>query len=383
MKQVVKLTAYFLITLFIFASCKKGITDSLLSPSPIINNKLPVANAGIDQLIFLPTDSIVLSGSGSSTDGSIISYRWTKVTGPLSFNIADTNVAVTKVKNLNDGIYEFELEVTDNKGLSAKDSVTIIVNINNSPVANAGMNVSVTILSCYDRATFAELDGAGSSDPDDNIAMYNWIALYGSPGYIFKNPTLSKTNVEKLSPGIYAFELTVTDLGGLSSKDTVLITIYGTSGIPKKYDMDITVNTTFTFLNDYNNMWEDTLNFYYDETFMRGKTIFQPFGEFDISVFESADSAALSDILYSSSIQIRTTNVNSYLFIDGTLAGVNFKKLIREGGGSFTGTFTVKWGSAEYCVPNVFTNLTPLTVTGSLNTATKMITLRINGEVYF
>src|SRR6476660_2431847 len=45
-------------------------------------NQPPTANAGQDQSITLPTNSVTLTGSGADKDGSISGYNWTKVSGP-------------------------------------------------------------------------------------------------------------------------------------------------------------------------------------------------------------------------------------------------------------------------------------------------------------
>jgi hypothetical protein len=120
---------------------------------------------------------------------------------------------------------------------------------------------------------------------------------------------------------------------------------------------------------------------------MRGEGTVQPFGEFGLFTNEYADTAALSDsVYYSNSMQIWKDYSNSStvnMYIQGDLSGINFKKLIRQGGGSFSGTFTVTDGSARYCDVNVFTNLPPLIVTGSLDVKTQVVTLRIKGKVYF
>lgn len=119
MKRI-KFAVFFLIV-FVFTSCKKEKADkSNLNSIPY---KL-AANAGPDIAFFLPTDSVELKGSSI---GNVITYHWGKLSGPSSFTIIDTNIAVTKVKNLVAGVYEFELTVTDNEGASAKDRVVITV----------------------------------------------------------------------------------------------------------------------------------------------------------------------------------------------------------------------------------------------------------------
>ena len=55
------------------------------------NNKPPIAAAGPDQVITLPTDSVLLDGSNSSDpDGKISEWRWTKISGPAFFAVANS-----------------------------------------------------------------------------------------------------------------------------------------------------------------------------------------------------------------------------------------------------------------------------------------------------
>ncbi|MDB5222500.1 MAG: hypothetical protein JWN83_1167 [Chitinophagaceae bacterium] len=179
-----------------------------------------------------------------------------------------------------------------------------------------------------------------------------------------------------------------------SCKKEIPVPIYGTMpvSVPAsrhclgagEYDLDIIASGTFNFLDNYNDPWDgDPPGFYYDETYMRAKGIIQPLGNFEIGVYEYADSAVLSDSLYSTGMQIMNDVPNPSLFVGGDLSGINFKKLIREGGGSFTGTITVTYGTAKYCDANVFKNLPPLIVTGNLNVGTQTISLRITGKTFF
>ena len=41
----------------------------------------PVANAGSDQTITLPTNTALLNGSAADADGTVVSYLWTKISG--------------------------------------------------------------------------------------------------------------------------------------------------------------------------------------------------------------------------------------------------------------------------------------------------------------
>ena len=109
-------------------------------------NIAPTANAGADQSITLPTSTVSLSGSGTDADGTISSYSWTKVSGPAAGTITSATSAATTVTGLAQGVYQFQLKVTDNNGATAVDTVQVTVNAANiAPTANAGADQSITL----------------------------------------------------------------------------------------------------------------------------------------------------------------------------------------------------------------------------------------------
>ena len=140
MKLVIKLITCLLITAILFLnSCQKEYSCE----DCIGNNHPPLAVAGPDTVITLPTDSVLLNGGKSSDpDGKISAWQWTKLTGPASFTIVSAAAAITTVKNLQVGVYQFELKVTDDEGASASNTVIITVDStatsNHPPVACAG-----------------------------------------------------------------------------------------------------------------------------------------------------------------------------------------------------------------------------------------------------
>ena len=220
MKKILLLLTLFLSVAGIFFSCKKEYSCE----NCLEKNKLPIAIAGPDKLITLPTDSISLDGSSSSDpDGKINEWLWTKISGPGSSNIAHTSAPKTVVKNLVGGNYQFELKVTDNEGLSARDTVMVMVDdpgTNQPPVANAGPDTTIILPS-----NTIYLDGSGSSDPDNNITRYVWTKISGPSAYTIVNANAVQTQVANLSYGTYQFELIVTDAGGVFSSDTVQVIV--------------------------------------------------------------------------------------------------------------------------------------------------------------
>jgi hypothetical protein len=220
MKLLLKTSAFILLLGTFYISCKKE-----KSCENCGTNKSPIANAGLDQVITLPTDSVSLDGSLSSDpDGKISEWLWTKISGPVSFNIIKPLDSITLVKTLVAGTYKFELKVKDNGGLSAKDTVQITVNdpaqSNRPPVANAGSDQIITL-----PTNTVNLDGNGSTDPDNNITSYAWTKISGPSSLNIINGNAVQTEVTNLALGVYQFELKVSDADGLFSKDTVQINV--------------------------------------------------------------------------------------------------------------------------------------------------------------
>lgn len=118
------------------SSCRKDSLCVTCNTSTCITcntpNRPPKADAGRDQIItiinaFTPT--ITLNGSHSTDpDRNIAQYEWKKIAGPPSFNIADASMIFAQVTDLIEGIYQFELQVTDKDNLFSKDTVQVTVN---------------------------------------------------------------------------------------------------------------------------------------------------------------------------------------------------------------------------------------------------------------
>ena len=134
MKRIFNLTTLMLLFAgLVFYSCKKETScagcQANQPTQPTTNtNKPPIAVAGSDQTITLPTDSVLLNGSASNDqDGRIIAWQWAKISGPASLNIVNANSVQPQATNLAEGVYQFELTVTDSLGLFDKDTTTVTV----------------------------------------------------------------------------------------------------------------------------------------------------------------------------------------------------------------------------------------------------------------
>jgi hypothetical protein len=102
-------------------------------------NASPIASAGPDATITLPTNIYRLNGSLSKDpDGTISKYQWSRVSGPNTPVFVSATSSITDVKGLIQGIYRFRLTVTDNRNAVSSDDMYLTVNAS-AGVANPGI----------------------------------------------------------------------------------------------------------------------------------------------------------------------------------------------------------------------------------------------------
>ncbi len=193
-------------------------------PAPLV-----ITNAGPDQTITLPTNSVTLDASKSRvTSGAIYSYTWTKFSGPSSGVLSLVSGGLQgNLTGLAAGKYVYQLVVRDMLGNSAIDMVTINVNSTNNvstdpPTANAGANQIITL-----PVNTAKLDGSASAASAGNtIVSYKWTKATSSPsGGDIASSTSAVTTVSNLIAGTYTYSLLVTDNRGATKTATTTIIV--------------------------------------------------------------------------------------------------------------------------------------------------------------
>src|SRR5690606_35216598 len=182
----------------------------------------PAANAGKDVVITLPNNSTKLNGAGTDSDGHIVGYQWSKVSGPTA-SLEDAYTATLSLSNLVSGVYVFRLTVTDDRGAKASDEVKVTVNT--PPLANAGRDKTLTL---PENSTY--ISGAGS-DKDGTIVAYSWTKKSG-PSAVMKNADTYLLLLSELNEGIYVFTLEVTDNKGAKAWDDVKLTVLSAPNLP-------------------------------------------------------------------------------------------------------------------------------------------------------
>ena len=210
---------YFVLFVFLVTSCTKD----------DVENKPPVVNAGADITITLPrsTDSVKLIGSATDTDGTVVSYLWSLISGPNTPAITSPGSSTTYVKDFVSGTYVFQLMATDDKGavgtktMQLTVTVSTIVGGNLPPVVNAGPDQTVTLAKATDSI---RLTGS-ATDPDGTVVSYLWSQVSGP-----NTPTITAagsptTYVKGFVTGTYVFQLTATDNKGATGVKTVQLTV--------------------------------------------------------------------------------------------------------------------------------------------------------------
>lgn len=187
----------------------------------------PVAQAGGDFTVVLPSPSAVLSGSGSDPGGSIASYVWHQTAGPAVATITGRNSASAQLGDLIQGSYRFRLTVTDNSGLSGFDDVTVTVSAApGSPVVNAGIDKTISL-----PTSSATLNGS-ATDPANAIYFHLWNQISGPTQATRSGETTPNLTASGLVEGTYVFRLRVFSESGLVGADEASITVTAAAGIP-------------------------------------------------------------------------------------------------------------------------------------------------------
>jgi len=192
----------------------------------VLNNQVPIANAGTDTIIILPSTKAALNGLGSyDPNDVIVQYRWFVLSGPVSpdLRIQKPGFPQTIVSGLEPGAYIFRLVVKDQFGITSSDEVNIKVMLppggaNVPPVVNAGPDVTIRDDNYY-------LTGSGR-DFDGRIKNYQWHQVSGPVSISVKGMGTCATVWGMYQEGTYGIELSAIDnhVPGGVGKDTVFIT---------------------------------------------------------------------------------------------------------------------------------------------------------------
>lgn len=87
----------------------------------------PLADAGNFQTVQMPVTTATVTGKGTTTNGAIVGYLWSQVSGPNVPSITSPSSPSTGITGLTAGTYIFQFAVIDNYGLTGVDTVSVLV----------------------------------------------------------------------------------------------------------------------------------------------------------------------------------------------------------------------------------------------------------------
>jgi len=143
-------------------------------------------------------------------------------------------------------IYYDNIKIGRNVNYAAVAPSTTNPPPNQSPTANAGNDISMTL-----PTNLATLTGTGT-DPDGTIASYAWTRVSGPTTFTLGTANAAITTLTGLVAGTYVFRLTVTDNGGATATDDITVTVSALVNLPPTAnagsDITLTLPTNSTTL---------------------------------------------------------------------------------------------------------------------------------------
>ncbi len=171
----------------------------------------PKADAGAD-ITTKVGETVTIKGSGTDSDGTIVSYEWKKGNTVLASSASFNYTPITEGKET------LTLTVTDNDGRKDSDTMVVTAVLNMPPVADAGGDKTVQVFETV------KITGTGS-DSDGKITSYQWL----------KNNTLLATTASfdytPTAVGTDTLIFVVTDNDGATASDSMKVTV---TAIPNK-----------------------------------------------------------------------------------------------------------------------------------------------------
>ena len=224
-----------------------GAVSNIATTSIVINNvnQAPVADAGMLQTVFEDTD-VGLAGLGIDQDSeeqALLTYAWVQTEGPtvvlLNRNTPNPSFHAPVVTGGGDPNakvkLKFALTVTDPNHASGSAPTTVCVaNVDHAPTANAG-GIITNNESYNNSAVVVTLNGADSSDPDNDPLSFAWVQTSG-PAVVLANantayPSFTAPFVNAAGATL-KFKLTVKDPWGGVSVDTATVVVVNNNTPP-------------------------------------------------------------------------------------------------------------------------------------------------------
>jgi endo-1,3(4)-beta-glucanase len=231
----------------------------------------PLANAGTNVKVLLPATNGSLDGSlCSDPDNDPLSYSWDQIYGPSKIVFSDNTNVSPGISNLEYGIYQCRLTVSDGIYTSSSDVMVIVTLLTN-------LEPYVSITSPSDNASFFEgksiMLSVNATDLDGIISLVEFFEGANKIGEVSASPfSITWTGG---SIGEYIITAKATDDGGAASTsapiNVIITTAPSCEGGPANGDYTYRFtpdknNPALTFIPGKNGVGSPTCILYYGTT---------------------------------------------------------------------------------------------------------------------
>jgi hypothetical protein len=203
----------------------------------VLGGQVQAGVTGGDAKASVGSDVQLNGSSSTDAEGDALTFSWSIVSKPANsaLIIAPNTVQVT-IKPDVVGTYAFSLKVTDSKGASSEQRVTLVVD-NTPPISNPSVVVVGNITqqpldagaSSLDASVgyVVSLNGGNSLDPAGKPLTFAW-SLSSKPSGSAAQLNSTSSSIAQFSPdalGVYVVKLTVTNSTGESSFYTTTVSV--------------------------------------------------------------------------------------------------------------------------------------------------------------
>lgn len=282
-------------------------------------NRAPVVNAGADQSIELTASATLTASFSDDGLSTPITQIWSMVSGPGLASFTDSSAATTKVTFDTQGSYTLRFSVNDSE-FSSSDEVTVTVSPeqpNQPPVANAGLDQTVTV------ASAVNLQSSFTDDGKSAPITHLWSQISGPETINFSDHTAANPSFNVATLGSYVLEYTVND-GELTSSDQVSITVENTNNIEKPDVVEIAWRTPEVALTNGKAEIAITWNKY---SGISGTS--WSLSQNDTNVYNASISPNGNN-LQTASTQVTVTQAGSYRYVVSLCNGVSTEKICSQ-----------------------------------------------------
>ena len=211
---------------YLYATSSTSYTgaSNLLAFQITLANRPPVVNAGSDQTIIYPDDTVNLTGTAIDDDlpepPGRLTTTWSKISGPGIVTFGNENTLNTTASFSDPGTYVLRLTANDG-ALSVYDDLTVTYRRNQPPTVDAGADRTVGILDVI--TLYGTTTDDGLPDPPGMITV-QWTQQSGPGTAIFGDAGAATTTVTFTATGVYVLRLTASD-GEFSNYDEATLTV--------------------------------------------------------------------------------------------------------------------------------------------------------------